>query len=783
MSQSLWYQDAAQYWTQALPLGNGRLGAMVFGGVAQERLALNEDTLWSGYPGKTLRPGAARVWKQARTLVQQGEIEKAERLLEERFLSDYTQAYMPLGNLLLDFDHREQAGSYRRELCLNRALSSVSYQSSGVTYTRETFISAPDQVLVMQLHADRPGALSFTARLDSPLQGQTAPIRGGLMLSGLCPSESWPNYVVHPQPLSWSTDPERTGIRFCALLKAVSDGDIITTGQHLRVRGASRATLLLACRSNFAGWDKSPQTAGVPYLRRVRQDLVDALGRLDKLFERHRAEHAQWFGSMKLRLGGPSLDQLPTGLRLARYQQAPGEDPGLINLLFDYGRYLLIASSRPGNQPANLQGIWNESTRPPWSSNYTTNINLQMNYWPALPCNLAALQQPLFGMLEEISRAGRATARNYYDADGFVCHHNSDLWRFTLPVGGCGQGRVVWGYWPHAGAWLCAHAAEHWRYTGDRDFLKNTAWPLCREAARFYLDTLTEDASGCLAFCPDTSPENSYVKDGRTLALCAATAMTSSLVRGLFTDCLDMAYALSIQDAFTEQVEAALPRLRQLEVGRDGRLLEWDRELVEEEPAHRHVSHLYALYPGHLITPEGTPEMARACRQSLLARTNEGTGWSLGWKICLWARLQDGEQALELINKQLRQVSSAPGAGPSGGGSYDNLFGAHPPFQIDGNFGLCAGVCEMLLQNRPDSILLLPALPAGWREGSVQGLRAWGGLTVSLAWKDRQLTRCELKAERDLSTTLSFPDGSTRTVTLKQNQPLVIHREQNLTDK
>ena len=782
MSQSLWYQDAAQYWTQALPLGNGRLGAMVFGGVAQERLALNEDTLWSGTPGQRLRPGAAQAWKQARTLVTQGEIKKAERLLEEEFLSDYTQAYMPLGNLLLDFDHQAQAGSYRRELCLNRALSSVSYQVGDVTYTREAFISAPDQVLVIRLRADRPGALSFTARLDSPLRGQTAPIREGLMLSGLCPSESWPNYVDHPQPLSWSADPERTGIRFCALLKAVSDGHVTSAEQRLQVRSASQATLLLACRSNFAGWDKAPQTAGVPYLRLVRQDLVDALGRLDTLFERHQAEHAKWFGSMQLRLGGPSLDRLPTQVRLARYQHSPGEDPGLINLLFDYGRYLLIACSRPGSQPANLQGIWNESTRPPWSSNYTTNINLQMNYWPALPCNLAALQQPLFEMLGDISQAGRATARTYYDADGFVCHHNSDLWRHTLPVGSGGQGRVAWGYWPHAGAWLCAHVAEHWRYTRDRDFLAGTAWPLCREAARFYLDTLTQDASGCLAFCPDTSPENSYVKGGQTLALSAATAMTSALVRSLFTDCLDMAKVLDIQDAFTEQVEATLPKLRQLAVGRDGRLLEWDRELEEEEPAHRHVSHLYALYPGHLVTPEDTPELAKACRQSLLARTNEGTGWSLGWKICLWARLKDGEQALELINKQLRQVPSAPGAGPSGGGSYDNLFGAHPPFQIDGNFGLCAGVCEMLLQNRRDGILLLPALPASWREGSVQGLRAWGGLCVSLAWKEGQLTRCELKAGRDLTTTLFLPDGGARAIALKQGQALVIHGERETTN-
>lgn len=767
----LWYAQPAHYFTQALPLGNGRLGAMVFGGVLKERIALNEDSLWSGPPMNSPRPQALPAFLQAQQLVAQGKVHEAEALLEQDFNSEFTQAYMPLGDLHLSFEHGDDFNEYERSLDLESATSKLSYRSGGTRFTREAFVSAPDQVLVLRLQADAPGALHFTATLSSPLRGQLSAQAGCLQLLGQCPAGALPDYLGREQPLYWADTPETRGIRFCALLQVVSDGSHHMTDHHIEVRDATQATLLVSCRSDFAGWNQQPGLAKLPYIKPAQEDLAQARAQLPQLFTRHLAEYQAYFHRLSLRLAGNSHHHLPTDQRLRVFEQDPS-DIGLVCLLFDYGRYLLICSSRPGSQAANLQGIWNESTTPPWSSNYTANINLQMNYWPALPLNLAEMAQPLHALIRDLSRSGALTAQEYYGAGGFVCHHNTDLWRHSRPVGQGVTGSTLWAFWNLGAAWLCAHLYEHWRFTNDAAFLWDSAWPLCAGAARFCLDILQEDGQGGLLHCPSTSPENQYQYQGKKAALATHTAMSTAILRELFGNCLEMGQQVKANPVFLAELADALARLPEFEIGADGRLLEWDQPFEEIEPTHRHVSHLYGLYPGRLISKHSTPALAEACRQSLLTRGIEGTGWSLGWKLCLWARLGDSEMALSLIHSQLRSASAASPQAGERGGSYDNLFGAHPPFQIDGNFGYCAGIADMLLQNDAQGLYLLPALPASWPSGEVCGLRAWGGIQVDITWKEGRLRAFTLSASQSATILIHLPDGSSQRIQLEANQPL-----------
>ncbi len=742
----LWYERPAEAWEEALPIGNGRLGGMVFGTVKDERIALNEDTLWSGYPREPNRSNALQSLEEVRRLLFNREFSQAQRVAESTMLGPWTESYMPLGDLHILHEGVDNAEDYIRELDLDRAVATTTFRIGTAQHRREAFISAPDQVMVVHISCSEPENVTFIASLDSMLPHATSYGKcedASLTLSGRCPSHVVPSYVEDvSEPIIYDVLGYEQSMTFAVRMDVLHSGGVSSmTDGSLSITKADSAWILLTAATSFNGHARSPVREGVDAAVRCATWIEEAKQKPSlKLLEEHVESHRRLFRRVVLALGASEQATLPTDQRIASF--GSGErDIQLVELLFQYGRYLLISSSRPGTQPANLQGIWSHGIRPPWSSNWTTNINAEMNYWLAETCNLSECHEPLLDLVEDLRGPGSETARLCYGCRGWVVHHNVDLWRTTTAVGGSAR----WALWPMASVWLSLHAWEHYRFGQDLEYLEHKGYPAMRESARFLLDWLVENIDGNLVTCPSTSPENVFLtENGETCSIAVGTTMDMSLARELFTKCIEAANLLSVEDDFTRELRSALPRLLPFRIGRFGQLLEYSEEYEEPEPGHRHLSHLFSVYPGTQVTPTRTPVLADACRRSLERRGDAGTGWSLAWKVALWARLGDGDKAMKLIARMLTPVTTTLTDYKDGGGMYKSLLCAHPPFQIDGNFGVTSGIAEMLLQSHEDFIHLLPALPATWRDGFVEGLCARGGLRVDMSWTEGRLENVRL---------------------------------------
>mgnify|MGYP003329045372 FL=1 len=744
----LWYANPAQYFEEALVLGNGLQGATVFGGISTDKIYLNDLSLWSGEPvNANMNPQAYKNLPAVRKALQENNYKKAGELIK-KLQGKFSESYAPLGTLLMDINDDPYITDYYRELDIDKAIAKVQTFSNANTIEREYLVSNPDKIFTIHLTSKKAGALSFTLRFESLLKHNTITTNNSIQVNGVAPVKADPNYVQKSRnAIVFDT---KRGTRFSANIEIQSStGKISKTDSTISLADATEATVYVSMATSFNGFDKDPASKGVNNVAIASSQLNNAkqVG-WTEIKKRHIKDYQSFFNRVELKLGGKDAVNLPTDERLKRY--AKGEsDPYLETLYFQYGRYLLISSSRTSGVPANLQGLWNPYLQPPWSSNYTININAEENYWLAENTNLSEMHMPFLQFIANLATTGKITAKTFYNMPGWVAHHNSDIWAMSNPVGNFGNGDPVWANWAMGGTWVSTHLWEHYLFTKDLTFLEQKAYPLMRGAAEFCLAWLVTDSSGQFITSPSTSPENTFkMPNGFVGATFYGGTADLAMIRELFLDIIAAQKILKNDNEFASKINTALNNLHPYKVGKAGNLQEWYYDWEDNDPQHRHQSHLFGLYPGTHITIDKTPTIAAAAKKTLEIKGDETTGWSKGWRINLWARLKEGDHAYKMYRELLKYVppDETKENYKNAGGTYPNLLDAHPPFQIDGNFGGAAAVAEMLVQSNDDFITLLPALPKAWANGAVKGLKARGNYEIEMSWTDSQVTRLVIKS-------------------------------------